>query len=166
MGSVISHCQIQLSINMFTMYGFVTLLLMSSVLAASETLGANGSPITEKQGASAGQEAIVAEQVQTDTDRQAEKEHDEEEQEEDRKAEKQQIEHTDAEEEQDEDRELDDEFELEGAMNEDRELGYDEYPIEDFDMDNIDDREIGDFFDDQNNVDTEWGPQRGKIMKG
>ena len=152
----------------FTMYGFVTLLLMSSVLAASETLGANDSPITEKQEASAGNEAIVAEQVQTGTDRQAEKEHDEteEEQEEDRKAEKQQIEYTDAEEEQEEDRELDDEFELEDALNEDRELGSDEYPIEDFDMDNIDDREIGDFFDDQNNVDTEWGPQRGKIMKG
>ena len=150
----------------FTMYGFVTLLLMSSVLAASETLGANDSPITEKQEGSAGQEAIVAEQVKTDTDRQAEKEHDEEEQEEDRKAEKQQIEYTDAEEEQEEDRELDDEFELEDALNEDRELGSDEYPIEDFDMDNINDREIGDFFDDQNNVDTEWGPQRGKIMKG
>ena len=61
----------------FTMYGFVTLLLMSSVLAALETRSANDSPITEKQEASAGQEAIVAEQVQTDTDRQAEKEHDE-----------------------------------------------------------------------------------------
>ena len=51
-------------------------------------------------------------------------------------------------------------------MNEDRELGSDEYPIEDMDMDNINVREIGDFVDDQNNVDTEWGPQRGKIMKG
>ena len=61
----------------FTLYGFVTLLLMSSVLAASETLGANDSPITEKQEASGSQEAIVAEQEQTDTDRQAEKEHDE-----------------------------------------------------------------------------------------
>ena len=84
----------------------------------------------------------------------------------DREAEKKQIEYTDAEEVQEEDRELDDDIELEDALNEDRELGSDEYPIEDFDMDNINDREIGDFFDDQNNVDTKWGPQRGKIMKG
>ena len=149
------------------MYGFVTLLLMSSVLAASETLGANDSPITEKQEASDSQEAIVAEQVQTDTDRQVEKEHDEDPEakveQEDHEAEKQQIEYTDTEEEQEEDRELDDEFELEDALNEDRELGSDEYPIEDFDMDNINDREIGDFFDDQNNVDFR---REGQIMKG
>ena len=43
-------------------------------------------------------------------------------------------------------------------MNEDR-----EYPIEDFDMDNIDDREIDDFLDNQNNVDFR---REGQIMKG
>ena len=57
----------------------------------------------------------------------------------------------------------DDDIELEDALNEDRELGSDEYPIEDFDMDNINDREIGDFFDDQNNVDFR---REGQIMKG
>ena len=149
------------------MYGFVTLLLMSSVLAASETLGPNDSLITEKQEGSASKEAIVAEQVQTGTDQQAEKEHDEDHEAEveleDHEAEKLQNEYTDAEEEQEEDRELDDDFELEDALNEDRELGSDEYPIEDFDMDNIDDREIGDFFDDQNNFDFR---REGQIMKG
>ena len=130
----------------FTMYGFVTLLLMSSVMVASETPDANESPITEKQEASGSREAIVAEQVQTDTDRQAEVEQ------EDRETEKQQNEYTDAEEEHEEDRELDDEFELEDAVDEDR-----EYPIEDFDMYNIDD-----FLDNQNNVDFR---REGQIMK-
>ena len=35
--------------------------------------------------------------------------------------------------------------------------------IEDFDMDNIDDREIDDFLDNQNNVDFK---REGQIMKG
>ena len=43
----------------------------------------------------------------------------------------------DAEAEQEEDRELDDDIELEDALNEDRELGSYEYPIKDFDMENI-----------------------------
>ena len=136
----------------FTTHGFVTLLLMSSVLAASETLDANDSPINEKQEGYAIKAAIVAKQAQTDTDRQAEVKQ------EDLETEKQQNEYTDAEEEHEEDRELDDEFDLEDGVNEDR-----EYPIEDFDMDNINDREIGDFFDDQNNVDFR---REGQIMKG
>ena len=37
------------------------------------------------------------------------------------------------------------------------------YPIEYFDMDNIDDREIDDFLDNQNNVDFR---REGHIMKG
>merc|ERR550517_526027 len=158
------HRHIQLKINMFTIYGFVTLLLVSSVLAASETLGASNSPIAEKQEASGIQEPILAEQVQTDTDRQAEKEHDleaEVEQQEDREAEIQQNEYSDVEEEQKEDRELDDDMELEDVVNEDRELGSDEYPIEDFDMDNIDDREIDDLINQ-----SFHRSQHGHIMKG
>ena len=54
----------------FTMYGFVTLLLMSSVMVASETPDANEIPNTEKWVAS--RPEAIEQQAQTYADRVAE----------------------------------------------------------------------------------------------